>query len=155
LPKSKEPLDSKPAAVTSTPTPARTTTTTKKTKTAALDVATWQQLLASIKAKHNTLYSVLRMAKPVVDGSTVVLQFGFAFHHKQVNQAGSLQAIQLALNTITGDDLTVASQLVTKDTSAAPTIITTDSDSIQQQGKAPLANSLQSISSVFGGAELL
>ena len=45
---------------------------TKRAVSDEMDDAAWQEVLGSIKSKHNTLYGITRMAVPVFDGDKLV-----------------------------------------------------------------------------------
>ncbi|HUD10411.1 MAG TPA: DNA polymerase III subunit gamma/tau [Candidatus Saccharimonadales bacterium] len=114
------------------------------------DVA-WPEVLNIIKRTHNTLYSVLRLAQPTWDGDHLTLAFRFAFHQKRVNEAVNRRIIITAISELTGQNVTVTSvvdeslakQPEIIDEPVGETLVTIDSAEVE------------SISNIFGGAELL
>jgi DNA polymerase-3 subunit gamma/tau len=118
------------------------------------DVDFWNALLATIKQSHNTVYSVLRMARPHLEGDELTLAFNFAFHHKQMSQANNQSRIAEAASTLLGRPIAVVvlhqknaeqpqvNLPATKAKQAAPTV---------EQGPSPLND----VSSIFQGAELI
>lgn len=76
-----------------------------------LDAAIWPQVLAAIKKKYNTLYSILRMAKPSFAPGTVTLEVGFAFHQKRLNETRNKQIIAELIEQITGQSVQIMCEL--------------------------------------------
>ena len=106
----------------------------------------WQELLSQIKTKHNTLYSMLRMAKPKLDKDVLNLYFGFSFHHKQITQATNLQLISDTISEIRGTSTQVTCTIVKNDKS---------SNSKPAESSPPLKTHLTDVSNIFNGAELV
>ncbi len=112
----------------------------------ALDDSSWPDILNSIKKEYNTLYGVLRMAKPVYGTDAIELQFQFAFHQKRLNEVKNRQIIADFIKQITGQDVSVQCTLHKRDTlSDAASVVTT----------AAAAPGLESITDIFGGGEVL
>ena len=106
----------------------------------------WQELLSQIKAKHNTLYSMLRMAQPDLSNDVLTLTFGFSFHHKQITQAANLQLISDAISNI----LKKSTQVVC--------VINKSKDPTQSPQKATTIvtkTHLSDVANIFNGAELI
>ncbi len=108
----------------------------------------WPTILETLKKKHSTLYSVLRMCQPTLDGQTLTLHFGFAFHQKQMNDAKNLQKLHAIIDEVSGESISVICKL---DASGTKPIATK---------KNPVATkdtpkSLDTISNIFGSAEVL
>jgi DNA polymerase III subunit gamma/tau len=63
-------------------------------------VSSWNDVLHALKAKHNTLYGVLRMAETKVEKDKITLIFQFEFHKKQLHQVKTSQLLKpLLMNT--------------------------------------------------------
>lgn len=113
----------------------------------------WQLVLASLRKQYNTLYGIIRMAQPEFLPGRVKLTFGFAFHQKRANDVKNKQLLMAVLENVTGHriaieclfdrDVTPPAPIVsTSPTPVGPTASTTDP-------------SLETISNIFGGGELL
>ncbi len=114
--------------------------------TGILDDGAWQEILLLIKAKHNTLYSVARMAVPTFDGNNLTLAFSFPFHQKRLNDSKNRQIISDIIQQATGLSITINCIV---EASVAP-------PALRQQPDEPKQNdSLETISNIFGSAEML
>jgi DNA polymerase-3 subunit gamma/tau len=117
----------------------------KPKTTGTLDDQGWQTILQAIKARHNTLYSVARMAVPTFDGDEVTLAFSFAFHQKRLNDAKNRQIIQDIIQETTGKSVQLTC-IVDKDARVVPAAIEQPADPHP---------SLENISNIFGPSEVL
>jgi DNA polymerase-3 subunit gamma/tau len=114
----------------------------------ALDENTWQQALIEIKKHHNTLYSFARMATPLFDGSTLTLCFQFPIHQKRISEAKNKQVITTIIANLTGT-APILECVIRKD-------ITPREAPPEPATSAPKADGhLETISNIFGGAEVL
>ncbi|MBA2279063.1 DNA polymerase III subunit gamma/tau [Candidatus Saccharibacteria bacterium] len=111
----------------------------------------WNEVLADIKSTNNTLYGILRMAKPHIDGDRLKLSFGFGFHQKKVADAPTKAKIRAAVIAVTGLDLTI--EAVHESTKLKPMARTTEPVSFT----IPIImnEELSSITNIFGGGEVL
>lgn len=129
--------------------------TTKKAKANAktnrpdankpLDGAGWQDVLEAIKTKYNTLYSLVRMGKPTFEDSLVTLEFTFPFHQKRLSDAKNQQIVIKIIEEITGRRVELRCILANK---AEPSVE-------KPEIKPAVGPPLDSISSIFGGAEVI
>ncbi|HSH56102.1 MAG TPA: DNA polymerase III subunit gamma/tau [Candidatus Limnocylindrales bacterium] len=110
----------------------------------AVDDSSWPDILNSIKKEYNTLYGVLRMAKPVYGPDSIELQFKFAFHQKRLNEVKNRQIIADFVKQITGQDVSVQCTLQAATAIAMPTAAPV--------GAAP---AMTSITDIFGGGEVI
>lgn len=117
----------------------------KATKRADLDEAIWPEVLAALKRKHNTVYSIVRMGQPRFDGDTVQLVFAFAFHQKRLNESGNKKLLAETIEELAGQPVHVECLF---DASAAP-------PPGKSQPPAAEKPELTAISNIFGGGELL
>lgn len=117
----------------------------KKSGKTALDEAQWQEVLQAIKARHNTLYSVARMAVPRFEGSDLILIFSFPFHQKRLNEPKNKQVINDIILQQTGHTVTITCE-VDVNARSLPAAITQP---------AAVDPSLENISNIFGGGEVL
>ena len=137
-----KPLAAQPVIVDTKP--AKLATGTIK-KPFSLEV--WPNVLASIKTKHNTLYSVLRMGKPSLAGQTLTLTFAFGFHQKRVNESKNRQLLNTAIEQYSLPP--AESIFLVKE---QPPVVKTQAEPVQNAGQTA---DIETISNIFGGAELL
>ena len=108
----------------------------------------WQQVLETIKQKHNTLYGVVRMARPTWQDNNLTLAFAFAFHQKRINDPKHREIIATTIQELSGQTVMVN---CVHDPSIPTTAIVQPED-IHSSMNSP---AIESISNIFGGAELL
>lgn len=118
----------------------------ESTETIDLDSDNWPQILAAIKTRHNTLYGITRMAVPSFEEGKLTLTFAFAFHQKRLKEAKNQQMLLKIIKETTGQDV-ILDCLV--DTSAGPS-----KTAVQTDTEQPNVD-LQTISNIFGGAEVV
>ncbi len=106
----------------------------------------WTAVLNSLKKHHNTLYGVVRMAEPVQEKDRLILKFAFPFHQKRLTEAKNQQILHDVIVEITGKTVKIES---TVDKKAQPPAI-----EMVSPPEAP-DPALDTISNIFGGAELL
>lgn len=111
---------------------------------AALNDSTWPEILNCLKKEYNTLYGVLRNAKPVYGADSIELQFKFAFHQKRLNEAKNRQIIANFIKQITGKDVSVVCSLYKPESASEPALVAV---------ATPAA--LDSITDIFGGGEVM
>jgi DNA polymerase-3 subunit gamma/tau len=111
--------------------------------TAILDDESWVAVLSELKKQYNTLYGIVRMAHTdFSEPGTVQLSFSFAFHQKRINDAKNRKIVSDCIAVVTGQQVSLVCT-VSKEPKARPAV-------------APVKDaSLQDISAVFGGGELL
>lgn len=112
-----------------------------------IDLSIWQQLLESLKKQYNTLYGIIRMARPEFTPGHVTLTFGYVFHQKRAGDPKNKKIIMAILEEITGQRLRVDCLYDKTVTPLAPSPAAAD----------PVASSpaLGTISNIFGGGEVL
>ena len=119
--------------------------------TVTLDEEQWSHVLNTIRTSHNTLYSVLRMAR--VDWSQVPqhilqLEFAFPFHQKRMNDAKNKAIISQTLEDLGITNYSIKCEISAKTTK--PNKLENEIAAIPQTGPE-----LQQIRGVFGSAEVL
>lgn len=124
---------------------------THKSPAASFDVSKWEDVLIEVKAKAPAVYTALRLASPRLEQDRLILAFEFGLHQKKVNQAANKEIVAAAVETIFGNGF-ILECIVDK---AAP-----NTDRIQKEVVTKLVevendNPLQTISSIFGSAEML
>lgn len=114
-----------------------------------LNDTAWPEVLDGIKKQYNTLYGVLRMAKPVFSDDAVELQFKFAFHQKRLNEVKNRKIISDFIRQVTGKNIAVRCT-INKDAVPATVAITAAATSVIAAPAMP-----DSISDIFGGGEVI
>lgn len=108
----------------------------------------WQPLLNTLKQHHNTLYGILRMATPVIENERLILECRFPFHQKRINEQKTQTIIRNILRQQTGASYTVMARLGCSEPVGDGA----------GQGSPPAIDpnaAVQTISNIFGGAEVL
>lgn len=128
------------------PKPIQTNDATLKT----MDNDQWKQILQAVKQKHNTLYGIVRMAEPKIEGNNLTLCFAFPFHQKRMSEAKNRELIQDVVQQVTGQNMTIICIARGGDT-AQPS-----KDAEARVGQSqPNSGTLDTITDIFGGGELL
>jgi len=130
---------------------------------AVLDQDAWRQVLAAIKQKHNTLYSVVRTTRQHFEPGQVTLECGYAFHQKKLNENGSKQIIADTIQSVTGHHVrivcTVGQGRDPSDLAAEPAVLPPEPEeqvhTVKSAPPKPETEEVKAISNIFGGAELL
>jgi DNA polymerase-3 subunit gamma/tau len=162
-----EPSTASLPAATKPPTPDRTSKAEPEPAKAAPDTATaapidtapekpasafdetlWPQVLTALKQQYNTLYGVVRMAKPVFSGNELELGFNFAFHQKRINDPKNKKIVADIIENLSGQkvQITCITQKDGTDTHPAATAA---------PAPAVTAHDVAAISNIFGGGEIL
>ncbi len=110
------------------------------------DSKTWQQILTAVKAHHNTLYGIARMAVPHFESGKLTLTFAFAFHKNRLTDSKNQQALLRIIKDITGQNLILECVV---DITAKPAI-----DVSKPKPPQDIVD-LETISNIFGTAEVV
>lgn len=147
--KDERPADPEPAAPDlEAETPAEETTATPVV--GVLDLSVWPQVLAALKKKHNTVYSIARMGQPSFsEQGTLKLAFAFAFHQKRINDARNRKLLADTIAEVTGQTVPIEC-VYDKDLAQTPA-----PDAAPVVAPPPGDPALSTISNIFGGGELL
>jgi DNA polymerase-3 subunit gamma/tau len=107
----------------------------------------WTLVLAAVKAKHNTLYGIARMAVPNFSNEKVVLSFAFPFHQKRLQDSKNKQLLMEIMTEVIGKpvELEILLDPSVKTTPVAPV----------SSVKIETNEDLENISNIFGGAEIV
>lgn len=110
------------------------------------DTENWQRILAALKAKHNTLYGLVRMAQPDFSSDGELrLTFAFDFHAKRLADPQNQAKLRAVIKEVTGVSRKLLC-LVDKNSKPAATLSVIAS---------PPRDDLAAISNIFGGGELV
>jgi DNA polymerase-3 subunit gamma/tau len=118
-------------------------------KNSGFSLKNWADVLNYFKEKNRPLYSVLRLAKPVLDGDTLTLVFAFQLHQKRVDQMKHKRHIGQAIEQLTGEILRVKCVVDKAHFSDESSVIA------KRSQNASVDHSLETISNIFGRAEML
>jgi DNA polymerase-3 subunit gamma/tau len=108
-----------------------------------LEEDTWQEALSRLKQQHNTLYSVARMASPTFSDNTVTLTFAFAFHQKRLEDDKNKKIVADVLSELMGSNVEIVC------------VVDKRQEPPNNPPQKPKKDSLDTISNIFGGAEML
>lgn len=114
--------------------------------TTVFSIELWPEVLKIIKRQHNTLYGILRMGQPAFDGQTLTLGFRFPFHQKRISDDKNRHIIMATIEHLTGQTLQL--ECIVDETIEPP-------ESSMEAKKDPADSTVDTISNIFGGAELL
>ena len=112
----------------------------------------WNDVLKQIKTINNTLYGVLRMAEPRLDGETLHLGFGFGLHKNIVVEAPTQAKILEAVKAVTGKSYLI-NAVHDKTLGKAPKVTAAIEDI--RHPATETNDELSSITNIFGGGEVL
>ena len=114
----------------------------------------WESLLTTLKASHNTIYSIVRMAKPVIDEGKklITLEFNFPFHQKRISESKNKQVLLDQLESLGYGEFQLQCEVVKKQTSSGDTTLEPFVPPVHSEDDNPM---LGQIRNVFGAAEVL
>lgn len=118
----------------------------------------WQAILEDLRSSHNTLYSVLRMAKLKQDkfsDKIVELEFSFPFHQKRISDNRNKKIIQDAMERagITEHELVCMTVSTEKNSPKFSKGVTTNESKVSDENSSNAL--LSQVKNIFGGAEVL
>ncbi|HET9173703.1 MAG TPA: DNA polymerase III subunit gamma/tau [Candidatus Saccharimonadales bacterium] len=120
-----------------------------KAITTVFDISLWPQILTALKKKHNTVYSIARMAQPTVsEKGTLELAFAFAFHQKRLNDARNRKLLSDTIQEITGQLIQIECTFNKEVAQSTPTPLN-ETNTIVDNAE------ISKISTIFGGGEVL
>jgi DNA polymerase-3 subunit gamma/tau len=131
---------------------------------AALDKSIWPGVLAAVKAKHNTLFSIFKTVEPKFDTpGTVTLVCGFAFHQKRLNEQRNKDVIGEVIESVSGHKVRIVCEVGKPSAAiqAGPAVLPPSEEKVFVAQPEPTSaptnqtKAVQAISNIFGGAELL
>ncbi len=115
----------------------------------------WPQLVSDIKKHNNTLYGVLRLAHPLLEGDTLLLRFAFGLHTKKIADAQINLVIQKAVKNLTGRDVIIKALQDKTLKDQTPDLSSTQLGPVLEIHEPQAAPDLGAITSIFGGGEVL
>jgi DNA polymerase III subunit gamma/tau len=131
--------------------PPKAKTDGSKKKNRAFDESLWADFLTALKRhNYNTLYGVVRMAKPSFgEDGTLQLAFAFSLHEKRIREASNMKKLTDVLLELTGEPVRI--EPVFDASVKAPKV----SLEVPAEPKQDSKDDLTAISNIFGKAELL
>jgi hypothetical protein len=66
----------------------------------SITIAKWQELLAEIKNRNNSVYAFLKVCNPDFTDEELVLSFPFKFHKERVEDPKSMLIVEAAANKV-------------------------------------------------------
>lgn len=115
----------------------------------------WQKVLSMVKGHNNTLYGVLRMASPKLVGKELSLSFAFPFHAKKISSEESLKKLKPIIEEVLGKGIQVSTKHDKSLKSPSnPEINIISGLEVEPKGNSE-DNTLQNITSIFGGGEVI
>lgn len=133
-----------PPAVESTPPSDTSNSSAQDLNTESLEW--WPEVVTKVKDQAASIYTALRLGRPVLNGNNLEIHFQFALHQKKLDSAKSKDILASIITDVTGKVVLI--------TTAVDTSIKTTAPPSPQPIVADEA-SLSSISNIFGGAEVL
>lgn len=104
----------------------------------------WPKVLEQLKSKHNTLYSIAKLANPSIEDGQLELRFGFAFHQKRLIESKNNQIVKAIMAEITG-----------KPVNFVCTVGKVDSKTTKIEAPSQQIEPISTVSNIFGGGEVL
>ncbi len=147
-----------------------------------IDAAMWPKVLMTIKQQYNTLYSILRTAQPRFTPGAVVLEVAFSFHQKRLNEVRNKKVLGETIEQVTGHNPQITCKVVARETKTSAQELGPEEQEIVQavagesesktktttqeshgdsfdyyvsQAEEASARPLDTVSTIFGGGELL
>ncbi len=108
----------------------------------------WVNVLEITKKKNNPLYTVLRLATPVIENEELLLIFSFPFHQKKIEESRYKALISEILEEVTGTSVTFRSIVDKSRTKTASTSSTPTADPAH-------ASLISSVQDIMGGGEIV
>lgn len=109
-----------------------------------LNDETWVKVLGSLRQKHGTLHSILKLSTPTFGPDSVTINCTNAFNKKRLEDPRNKQAVANAIFEITGSHVELNCELTSKRASMP----------VKDKSVAT-PDTVSTISNIFGGAEVL
>lgn len=131
------------------------------TSSETLDKTVWPDILAAVKQKHNTVFSIVRATQPRFEPGLVTLECAFAFHQKKLNEKTTKKMVADIIQEVTGHNVRinciVGNAADPSDIPAIPAQLPPSEEKIHTVTAPPKSTTeeVAAISNIFGSAELL
>ncbi len=110
----------------------------------------WPDILATVKERNSSLYTVMRLAQPYLDDNTLLLSFQFPFHQKRAAEPKNLSLIAEIVSNQLDFTPTVETK-IDKSISKAPT----QTSPASPEPDPAHASLIASVQDIMGGGEIL
>ena len=131
-----------------------------------VDDKLWPAVLDELKKTHNTIYGIVRNARPVFYQQGLELGFNFGFHKRRISESKNKDVICGIMKDLTGQEISLHCVLIDKnapeDLGGIPDFDDPDGEETASDTEAalkvkekPLDPNVAAISNVFGSAEVL
>ncbi len=71
----------------------------------------WRDILSEVKERNSSLYTVMRLAHPHIEGDTCILSFQFPFHQKRADEAKNKQLISEIISNQIGSQPNIVTRV--------------------------------------------
>ena len=112
----------------------------------------WQAALEILKQQYNTLYGIMKLGRVEFLPGKIVFIFGYAFHQKRANDAKNRDIVANVLKEVTSQHVSIECLY---EKNAIPPLETPNNLSDVGDNQNLILSSLDTISNIFGGGELL
>jgi DNA polymerase-3 subunit gamma/tau len=119
------------------------------------DIKHWPKVTEYAKKHAASLYTALRLAKPVVEGNTITLYFQFPLHQKKVNQAHQKNIIGQIIEEVANSKVKVECEVNKQMFKDEDKEIINKAAPAEIKETAETPTPLNNISNIFGTAEVL
>ena len=155
-------VQTQPAIQISPPRKPATKPKTTEDKTVLTDES-WALVLNAVKQRHNTIFSLVKAARPQFEPGRVTLEFGYAFHQKRLNENRNKELLTEVITNVTGSNIHIHCTVGKGVSASKPALPPTAGEvvhSVTEGAPAPppprsQTGPVEAISNIFGGAELL
>jgi DNA polymerase III subunit gamma/tau len=113
----------------------------------------WQAALQSLKKRSNTLYGIMKLGRPEFAAGRLTLTFNRRFHQKQASTEKNKSLVSGILKEIT--DHTFTLECIYDESVEPPITSAADQNVATPDELEPVITPIETISNIFGGAELL
>ena len=99
----------------------------------------WQAILAKVKDGHNSLYAILRQARPTGQPEGLMLEFQFEFHRQRANETQNKRVIEQVISAVLGRPSVIKTSVLSRPPAASP----------------PQTDNMTSVISLMGGGDVM
>jgi DNA polymerase-3 subunit gamma/tau len=127
----------------------------QKLTTTEFDIKQWPKVTEYAKKHAASLYTALRLAKPVIEGDTLTLYFQFPLHQKKVNQSHQKNIIGQIIEEVANSKVKVECEINKEMFKDGNREIIKKAAPVEIKEIKETPTPLNNISNIFGTAEVL
>jgi DNA polymerase-3 subunit gamma/tau len=127
----------------------------QKITTSEFDIKHWPKVTEYAKKHAASLYTALRLAKPVIEGDTLILYFQFPLHQKKVNQSHQKNIIGQIIEEVANTKIRVECEINKEMFDGENKEIIKEVPPVKINEIKEKPTPLNNISNIFGTAEVL